>query len=431
MDELGTDAVAILRRAVEAVDPYSLTAAALGPGLAFPRSSSSSSICLIAAGKAAWPMTLAACAALGTRVVAGMSVGPRGPGELPTQIQWMDGAHPFPDDRSARAGARALELAGEASAGSTPVLLLLSGGASAMLAAPAPGITIEDKRRTADALMKAGADIAQLNCVRKHLSAVKGGRLGARAGECLTLAISDVHAPPDDPATIASGPAAADPTTFHDALQVLDTTRCEVPDAVRAHLHRGADGRIPETLKPGDPRLAHCVSTIIGNRFTAMEGAAREARRRGYVVRIVHAATRGEARTSGRLFAELGLATPPVAGPMCVIASGETTVRVRGDGKGGRNQEFVLGAASPLAASRQTALVASLGTDGVDGPTDAAGAVASSTTAGRAAALGFDLDDVLNRNDAYPLLDRLGHLIKWGPTLTNVGDVHILLTIRS
>jgi len=376
-------------------------------------------------------MSQAALAAVGDRITAGVVAGPRGHGAMPADLEWIDGAHPLPDDRSTRAAARALELASAARTAGEMLLVLLSGGGSAMLAAPADGLSLEDKQRTTDALLRAGADIGQLNCVRKHLSKIKGGRLALVARRCQTLALSDVHVPQDDPATIASGPTVADASTYEDALATLDQLACEVPPAVRVHLERGAAGEIPETPKPGDERLAHSAFAIVGNRHTAMAGAAFEARRRGYVVRIVGPTTRGEARDAGRLFVELAIGTLPVAGPLCLIASGETTVTVRGDGRGGRNQEFVLGAARPLAGEPRLALVASAGTDGVDGPTDASGAVASSTTLLRASTLGFDLDAVLERNDAYTMLARLDDLIKWGPTLTNVGDVHVLLTMGS
>ncbi|HJR61729.1 MAG TPA: MOFRL family protein, partial [Vicinamibacterales bacterium] len=294
-----------------------------------------------------------------------------------------------------------------------------------------PGIRLEHKQQTTGALMRAGAGIAELNCVRKHLSAIKGGRLGAAAGRSLTLALSDVHDPEDDPGAIASGPTAPDVTTFDDALRVLDRFGAGVPGAVRAHLERGAAGQIEDTPKPGDPRLAGSRFIVVGNRRTAIEGAAREATRRGYLVSLVQAPTRGEARLAGQRFAEMAMATPPAAAPMCVIAAGETTVTVRGQGRGGRNQEFVLGAARPLSASPSLALAASVGTDGVDGPTDASGAIASSSSLSRAKDLGIDLDEVLTRNDAYAALARLGDLIKWGPTLTNVGDVHVLLTMSA
>lgn len=374
-------------------------------------------------------MLHAACSALKAELRGGIATCTRPEESAPDDIEFIPGTHPLPSVNSVRAASRALEMAAQARATGDPLLVLLSGGGSSMLAAPAPGVSLDDKRSVVDALMRAGADIAQLNCVRKHLSAIKGGRLAAAAEHSLTLAISDVHNPEDDPATIASGPTAADPTTFADALDVLEELRCEIPAAVRAHLERGAAGEVEETLKPGDPALASAAFEVIANRRLAMEGAAGEAKRRGYVVRIIDAPTRGEARVTGRIFAETAMVTRPVAGPMCLIASGEPVVTVKGPGRGGRSQEFVLGAARPLARDWGLALVASAGTDGVDGPTDAAGGIASSTTLARLEMLAIDIDDVLARNDAYAALERLDDLITWGPTGTNVGDVHVALTM--
>ena len=376
-------------------------------------------------------MTLAACAALGDRVVRAMGTGLRGVGALPRGVEWIDGAHPLPDVHSVRAGERALALAAVAKRAGEPLLVLLSGGGSSMLAAPPPDVPLRDKRTVIQGLLMAGADIGQLNCVRKHLSRIKGGRLGAAAGRSLTLAISDVHTPEDDPGTIASGPTSPDESTAAQALDTLEELRVVAPPSVRRHLEAVRDGLRPETIKPGDPALAAAVFKVIANRRTAMELARIEAARRGYAVRLVDPPTRGEARDAGRRFAELALATRPLAGPACLIASGETTVTVRGPGKGGRNQEFVLGAVPVLARAGVLAVIASAGTDGIDGPTDAAGATASTTTAARCETLGIDIDDVLRRNDAYPALERLGDLIKWGPTLTNVGDLHVMLTMRA
>lgn len=376
-------------------------------------------------------MAQSACAVLGERIVDGVATGVRGSGELRSEIEWIDGTHPLPDWRSVRSASRAMTIAGQARAADRELLVLLSGGASAMLAAPAHGISLDDKREVTGALLRAGADIQQLNCVRKHLSLIKGGRLAAAAGRCRTLAISDVHVPEDDSATIGSGPTTADPTTYEHAIGVLTQLQCVVPRAVRTHLERGAAGKIEETPKPGDSSLARSQYKVIANRRTAMKGAAREARRRGYVVRVIDAPTRGEARDAGRRLVEIARATQSGAGPMCLIASGETTVTVKGSGRGGRNQEFVLGAAEPLSRGWDLALLASVGTDGVDGPTDASGAIASPATMARLAARGIDLRDVLARNDSYPVLDGLDDLVRWGPTLTNVGDVHILLTMRA
>lgn len=372
-------------------------------------------------------MACAAAGHLGERLVAGIAVGLRPAERRAVPFEWIDGAHPIPDSRSVSAAARALAMANDARTADDELLVLLSGGASAMLAAPAEGIALEDKRQVTAALLRAGADIRQVNCVRKHLSAIKGGRLAIAAGRCRTLAISDVHVPPDDPATIGSGPTAADDTTYAQALSVIEEFAIAVPRAVRMHLERGASGEIEETPKPGDPRLKASSYHVLANRHTAMAAAAREAKRRGYVVRVIDRATRGEAREAGCAFLDLALAAEPVAGRLCAIASGETTVTVKGRGHGGRNQEFVLGAVAALAQTSGLVVLGSAGTDGIDGPTDAAGALTSSTTLSRLQALGIDVDDVLERNDAYPALARLGDLIIWGPTLTNVGDVHVVL----
>jgi glycerate 2-kinase len=373
-------------------------------------------------------MLLGAASVLGSRLRVGVGTGPRGLGELPTTVEWHDGGHPSPNAESVVAAEVALRLAAAARTRDEQVLVLLSGGASALLAAPAEGISLDDKRATSEVLTLAGCPIQSVNCVRRHLSRIKGGQLALAAGRCLTLAISDVHHPEDSPCDIGSGPTMPDPTTYTDALSVLRD--CDgISGNVRAHLDRGAAGDLPETPKPGDPRLADSSWHVLANRRTAMLGAEHEARRLGYHVRVVGPATHGEAREAGRMFAELALATQPLAGAMCVIGSGETTVSVRGHGRGGRNQEFVLGAAEFLAGQADV-LFASMGTDGIDGPTDAAGGVVTGATSGDARAMGRRVADVLARNDAYTLLAALDDLIEWGPTLTNVGDLHILLKMN-
>ena len=374
-------------------------------------------------------MAHAALDTLRLRPAAALVAGPRETGAPPLAVEHIDAEHPLPGSDSVRAGRRALEIAARARDAGATLLVLLSGGASAMLSAPAPGLSLRHKREVTDSLLRAGADIAQVNAVRKHLSAVKGGRLGAAAGRTVTLALSDVHDPPDDPATIASGPTVADPTTYADALDVLIRYGIEPPHAVAAHLASGRDGAVPETPKPGDPSLVDSMFAVIANRRTAANAAATEARRVGYLVHVVDQPTRGEARDAGRRFAEFALATRPPAGPVCVIGSGEPTVTVRGSGRGGRNQEFVLGAGPVLAGCAQPAVLASIGTDGIDGPTDAAGGVVSSDTMTRAATMGLAVNAALARNDAYRVLAALDDLIRWGPTFTNVGDLHILITM--
>ncbi len=360
----------------------------------------------------------------------GLVAGPRcGPLLLPSRLEWFDASHPAPNAASESAGRRALDLAAQSRArGQGVLMVLLSGGASSMLAVPAAGLSVADKVTTGRVLMNAGVPIADLNCVRKHLSVIKGGRLAAAAHRTLTLAISDVHGPvPDDPAVIGSGPTVADPTTYSDALNVIRRAGVadSLPPAVIAHLQRGDD----ESPKPGDPRLAESHYEVIGNRDLAMETAAGAARSRGYVVRLVKAATRGEAREAGQAFAAAALGDA-IGKPLCVIASGETTVHVRGAGRGGRNQEFALGSLGVIdsAGTQRAAIVlGSAGTDGIDGPTDAAGAIVDGTTSLRSRQRGLDAQTALATNGAYDYFKPLDDLVTWGPTGTNVGDLHVLL----
>ena len=363
-----------------------------------------------------------------TALGAGLVAGPRArDAVLPPSLEWFDASHPAPNAMSEAAGRRALALA-EESRSRGGLIVLLSGGASSMLAVPAAGLSLADKVHTARALMNAGVPIADLNCVRKHLSAVKGGRLAASARRTLTLAISDVHGPiADDPAVIGSGPTVADPTTSSEALAIVRRAGVleSLPATVVAHLERGGD----ESPKPGDQRLVQSTYEVIGNRHIAMEGAARAARSLGYTVSIIETATNGEAREAGAAFATRGL-RDPAGQPLCVIASGETTVHVQGAGRGGRNQEFALGALSVLDAYQPTGgaiALASAGTDGIDGPTDAAGAIVDITTTRRAAQKGLRPHAALASNGAYDFFAPLGDLIMWGPTGTNVGDLHVML----
>ena len=373
-----------------------------------------------------------------TSIVAGMIAGPKVGDVPPPGFEWFAAGHPDPNEASVAAGRRALELARRAREGHT-LLVLLSGGASALLALPAAGLTLAEKMSTTRAIMEAGVAIDGLNCVRKHLSAIKGGQLGAAAGRVVTLAISDVHGPvPDDPSVIGSGPTVPDPTFYGDALRiaravVADTgvaikARRGVAEAALAHLERGARGFEAETIKPGDPRLADAEWHLIGNRNTAVQGARHAAERLGYEVIVLPGPTTGEARRAADAF--LDDALPRVSratGAVCVLGSGETTVRVIGSGKGGRNQEFALSLASRLAAADAPMVAASVGTDGIDGPTDAAGAVVDTATLQRARALGLDAGASLANNDAYAFFAPLRDLIMWGPTGTNVGDLHVLL----
>jgi glycerate 2-kinase len=387
---------------------------------------------VIAAGKAAPAMAVAAVTwggvALRAGLVVGADLGRSWTEQFPPPFETVVSGHPLPTAASEDAGRRALALADSVRPDET-LLVLVSGGASALLAVPADGVTLDDKRVTTNQLLRAGADIYALNTVRKHLSAIKGGWLAARTkGLCRTLVISDVVG--DDLSVIASGPTVADASTFDDALDVLNRFggAAAFPAAVVERLRRGATGAIDDTPSPGDPRLARTTTTVIGSRRDAMAGAAEEAARRGYrVVRIDDAVT-GEARSAAaphlrRALAQAGSGPRPV----CIISSGETTVHVTGSGKGGRNQEFALAATPVLATVDAPVALASAGTDGVDGPTDAAGAIVDRTTLTRASAAGLPPDRFLSDNNAYAFFHALGDLIHTGPTGTNVGDLQVIL----
>ncbi len=357
----------------------------------------------------------------------------------PSRNPWLPAAgfeafeagHPFPNVASVAAGMRALDLARESRDGGW-LVVLLSGGASALLVAPVPGITLEDKIATGRALMRAGVAIDGLNCVRKHVSRIKGGQLAAAGWRTVTLAISDVHGPiPDDPSVIGSGPTVGDPTTFAEAIAIVAAVD-GVPSSVRRYLERGARGDVPETVKPGAPGLSQARYEIIGNRTTALDGAAAVARSLGYLVHVCPAPIVGEARDASIAFVRDARRMTAAAGGRpgakhCVVAAGETTVTVTGNGLGGRNQEFALAAAPEIASFGRPAVLASAGTDGIDGPTDAAGGLVDSTTLERARRAGIDWESTLSGHDAYHFLRPLGDLFLWGPTGTNVGDVQLLL----
>ena len=390
---------------------------------------------MIAVGKAAVSMANAAATRVDVR--RGLVVS-NAAGDAPPGLTLIIGGHPMPTPASEDAGRRALALA-ESLGHDDRLLVLISGGASALLALPAAGVTLDDKRQTTDRLLRAGADIHALNTVRKHLSAIKGGWLAARTrAACDALVISDVVG--DDLSVIASGPTVADASTFQEALDVLRRhggADRYAPNAV-ARLRAGAAGEVEETPKPGDSRLARATTRIIGSRMDAMAGAADQASALGYAVVRLSDAIVGEARTAAAAHVRAAMASA-AAGPrpVCVISSGETTVHVSGRGKGGRNQEFALAAAasehpSPVPVqyghpSPGAWALASVGTDGIDGPTDAAGAIADATTRDRARAAGLDPHAFLSDNNAYAFFDALGDLIHTGPTGTNVGDLQVFL----
>jgi hydroxypyruvate reductase len=383
---------------------------------------------VIAAGKAAGVMLPAfAAAAVPARRVLG--IGPARPSSLAHGIEWHDGGHPLPNEDSVAGARRALGIAVRCSARDL-LVVLLSGGGSALMALPVTGVTLQEKQQTARVLMEQGADIYELNTVRKHLSAIKGGQLAAAAGgSVLTFAVSDVVG--DDLSVIASGPTVPDDSTYAQALNVLGRRggHASYPDAVVGHLRRGVAGEIAETPKTGDARLTRASAHVIGPQRGAIQGAQRAAETLGYHVLVVDEPVMGEARVAALEHVErVAIASATQPRPLCVISSGETTVTVIGTGKGGRNQEFAFALARSLSRLGRHVAAASIGTDGIDGPTDAAGAIVDPETFERAKARGVvDPDSYLHANNTYAFFDTLGDLIKTGPTSTNVGDLQVIL----
>ena len=341
------------------------------------------------------------------------------------RIEIVEAAHPVPDAAGVLAAQRVLEKL----RGLQPndrVLALISGGGSALLAAPATGVTLVEKRAITSALLKSGAAIGEINCVRKHLSAIKGGRLAVTAwpAAVLTLAISDV--PGDDPAVIASGPTVADPTTVHDALRVLDLYGITLADSLRARLLSGE----LETPKPGDPRLVKSEFRLIASPRQMLEAAAKAARQLGITPLILGDAIEGEAREVGKVLAGMAISCGrhgfPAEKPCVLLSGGETTVTLKGAGRGGRNSEFLLGLAMALdGAPGIHALAAD--TDGIDGSENNAGALIGPDTLIRAKKIGLDIRQHLADNDAWGYFSALGDLLVTGPTRTNVNDFRAIL----
>ena len=346
-------------------------------------------------------------------------------------IEVVEGAHPVPDENGRAAAERILRLVSTLGPGDQ-VLALVSGGGSALLTLPAPGLTLADKRAVNTALLRSGAPIGAMNTVRKHLSAIKGGQLAAAAFPAAvhSLLISDV--PGDEPGVIASGPTVADPTTFADALAVLDRYGITEPASALAHLRRGAAGTVPETPKPGDPRLARTRTELVATPQMSLEAAAGVAQRAGVTPMILGDALEGEAREVGRVMAGIARQVrthgQPLRPPCVLLSGGETTVTVRGNGRGGRNVEFALALALALDGQPGTWALAG-DTDGVDGAEEIAGAVVTPDTLARAAAAGLHAATSLDRNDGHGFFRALGDSIVTGPTLTNVNDFRAVLVL--
>jgi glycerate 2-kinase len=429
---LRTDLLEIFRAAVAAVDPLRLVAnhlvresrnvfvrSATGVVASWPEPT-----LVVGAGKAAGRMAAACETALGPENVRGHVVVAGGCQVDTRSITITEAGHPLPDHRGEAATRHIIELVRSHTA--KGILCLISGGASSLLVQPRRPVRLDDKVRTTRLLLECGADIHELNCVRKHLSVVKGGGLARVATGALTsLLISDVVG--DDPATIGSGPSTPDATTFGDAWAVLVryglTER--VPESVAQLLREGMAGRVPETLKPDSPEVRRCCNLMIGSNRIALEGAAQAARSRGWRTLIGSSPLTGDTTKAAANFGQEIKGLMQEGGPLCLLSGGETTVQIKGDGFGGRNQEFALVLAREIAGTRIAVL--SAGTDGIDGPTEAAGAFVDGTTLQRARDQGLDADAVLARNDSYTFFAALGDLLCCGPTGTNVMDIKIAL----
>lgn len=432
------DALRIFQSALAAVDPeeavlrhVSLERGTLRVGSRQLDLDDFRNVWVMGAGKADAPMARALERILGERITDGVLVVKEGHGLALETVRVHEASHPLPDQRGLAGTREVLELARRAGPEDL-VLALLSGGGSALLVAPAEGISLEDKQEVTRLLLACGATIHEINTVRKHLSAVKGGQL-ARAvypATVVSLILSDVIG--DDLDAIASGPTVPDPTTFQQARDVLFRYGIweGVPELVRARLEAGAAGRIRETPKPGDTCFEKSHWEIVGSNLQALEAASEQAGKMGYRTLILGSGIEGETREVARALAavakEVVRSGNPVCPPACLLGGGETTVTLRGSGKGGRNQEFVLAAAMAL-DGWQDVVVLSGGTDGTDGPTDAAGAIADGTTVTRARRAGLSPQLHLGNNDAYPFFQALGDLVLTGPTRTNVMDVQVFL----
>ena len=392
-------------------------------------------IFVLGGGKASGSMAEALEEALGDRIEEGLIVVPRGAASKHklNRIRLHESSHPIPDESSVAGARRIMELAEEAKSGDL-VICLISGGGSSLMALPKEGISLDDKRRVTDLLLRSGATINEINAVRKHISRFKGGQLAKAIypADLLSLLLSDVLGDPLD--VIASGPTVPDSSTFHDAVSILKAYGLwdRIPDSVRKILMEGVQGKLDETPKSGDPIFKRVKNVVIGNNRLACTAALKELERSKVNTVFLTSFMEGEARHIGTFFGAIGMELAktgkPVASPAGVVAGGETTVTVTGSGVGGRNQEIALGAALKIRGIEGVA-IASASTDGIDGPTDAAGAIVDGETVLRAERIGVDPQEALRNNDSYSFFSELGDLIMTGPTGTNVNDVTILVKV--
>lgn len=384
-------------------------------------------VLVVGAGKASAPMARAVEEILDGRVSRGVVVVKYGHTGPTDRVVLREGGHPIPDDAGVGGTAEIVRLLAD-SGSRDLVIVVMSGGGSALMLLPAEGITLADMQRTTDLLLRAGATINELNAVRKHLEQAKGGGLArfAAPSDVLALALSDVVGNPLD--VIASGPTVPDTSTFADACIIMERFGVwdALPESVAARLAAGRAGEIPDTPKPGDSIFDRTQTLVVASNELAAEAAVQRAEAEGLRALLLTTYVEGEAREVGKVVAalarEVAATGRPMPRPCCLILGGETTVTVRGAGLGGRNQELALSAALKLAGV-ENVLVAALATDGNDGPNDAAGALVDGTTVARARALGLDVDAYLADNDSYHFFEALGDLLVTGPTNTNVNDL--------
>ena len=386
---------------------------------------------IVGAGKASGAMAAALEEILADRITGGLVVVKYGHAVDLSHVSLVEAGHPVPD-KNGQEGAERIRKHIAKAGKNDLVICLLSGGGSALLPSPCPGLTLADKQETIQVLLSCGATIHEINTIRKHLSRIKGGQLAlsAHPARVVSLILSDVVG--DDLDVIASGPTVPDPSTFQDCMNILSRYRIaeKLPKAISSHLVKGAQGKIKETPKPGHPAFDHTDHFIIGNNFQALDSARLYAESLGYNTVMLTSLLTGETRDAAYFHAaivrEMTQSGHPAGPPACLLSGGETTVTLKGSGKGGRNQEFALASAIALGGLEPVVLL-SAGTDGTDGPTDAAGAIMDGTTLARAEAKGLDAAVYLADNDSYHFFQTLGDLFITGPTRTNVMDVRIAL----
>ncbi|MFQ6002838.1 MAG: glycerate kinase [Candidatus Zixiibacteriota bacterium] len=428
----------IFRFSIKAVDPFyairkqvKLVEDNLWVGRSLYRLKDIRRILVIGAGKASAPMAQAVEKILGSRIHKGIVVTKKGYVVPLKRIELVEGGHPLPDKRGMEGTKRILKLISNLDENDL-VICLISGGGSSLLVSPSPGISLKDKKELTDQLLRCGADIEEINTIRKHISQVKGGRLAQLAypSYVMTLILSDVIGGKID--SIASGPTAPDTTTFSDCLKIIQKYKLKdkIPPLIYDHLKKGRQGKIKETPKLGDPIFKKVRNFIIGSNSQALEAAKQKAELIGFNTMILSRPVSGDTTRAAVRHANLAKSIQkigdPVFPPACLISGGETTVKIKGKGLGGRNQEFILVGATKIAGLKNMVML-SAGTDGTDGPTDAAGAICNGKTIKRALQKGLNPKQYLDNNDSYHFFQKLGDLLKTGPTNTNVMDIHLIL----